>query len=173
MANEIVADVIRTVQARGDSAGDQLDTAMVVIAAEDIPAGREVRCRWDYDHQNSGRLFRRAMMARGVPAEALDSREYAAATWTMAEGVMGAGTIQRDEDFPYATVGELGLCVQAERARTVVREARTSGRKRVTVTIPVQEQGERQQRPMAMRRHEALARRDPDPPTTTHQRRVG
>ena len=128
VANAIVTDVIRTVQARGDSAGDRLETAMVVIAAEDIPAGREVR--WDYDRQKSGRRFRRAMLERGVPAEALDSREYATAAWTIAEGVMAAGTIQRDEDFPYATVSELGLCIQVERARAVVHEARTRGRKR-------------------------------------------
>ena len=127
VANAIVADVIRTVQARGDSAGDRLETAMVVIAAEDIPAGREVR--WDYDHK-SGRPFRRAMLARGVPAEALDSRDYATVVWTIADGVMEAGTVQRDADFPYATLEELGLCAKVERARVVVREANTRGRKR-------------------------------------------
>ena len=47
VANAVAADVIRTVQAMGDGPGSQLETAMVVIAAEDIPAGREVR--WDYD----------------------------------------------------------------------------------------------------------------------------
>ena len=41
---------------------------MVVIAAEDIPAGREVR--WDYDH-TAGRPFRAAMIARGITAEEL------------------------------------------------------------------------------------------------------
>jgi hypothetical protein len=127
VANAIVSDVIRTIQTQDSSAGNQLDTAMVVIAAEDIPAGREVR--WDYDHE-PGRPFRRAMLARGVPAEALDSRAYAVATWTIANGVMEAGMIQRDEDFPYDTVNELGLRVQVERARTVVREARTGGKKR-------------------------------------------
>ena len=70
------------------------------------------------------------MLARGVPAEALDSRGYAAATWTIADGVVEAGMIRRDADFPYDTVNELGLRVQVERARTVVREARVSGKKR-------------------------------------------
>ena len=46
VANAIVVDVMRTVQEAGMGAGDGLDTAMILVAAVDIPAGREVR--WDY-----------------------------------------------------------------------------------------------------------------------------
>ena len=43
VANAIVVDVIRTIQEIGAGVGDGLETAMVVVAAVDIPAGREVR----------------------------------------------------------------------------------------------------------------------------------
>ena len=71
-ANAIVSDVIRTVQAMEGDAGSGLSTAMIVVAAVDIPAGREVR--WDYDH-TTGRPFRTAMIARGITAEELDSSD--------------------------------------------------------------------------------------------------
>ena len=83
VANAIVVDVIRTISERDDGIGGQLDTAMVMVAAENIPAGREVR--WDYDSVPR-RPFRRAMLARGVPAEALDSPDYAAVVWKIRGG---------------------------------------------------------------------------------------
>ena len=43
VANAVVSDVIRTVQAVEMGAGSGLNTAMIVVAAVDIPAGREVR----------------------------------------------------------------------------------------------------------------------------------
>ena len=84
-ANAIVSDVIRTVQAMEQGAEGALSTAMIVVAAVDIPAGREVR--WDYDH-NTGRPFRAAMIARGVTAEELDSPAYAAIVWAVADNAI-------------------------------------------------------------------------------------
>ena len=85
VANAVVSDVIRTVQAVETGAGSGLNTAMIVVAAVDIPAGREVR--WDYDN-SSGRPFRAAMLARGITVEELDSPEYATVVWTVADDAM-------------------------------------------------------------------------------------
>ena len=76
---------------------------MIVVAAVDIPAGREVR--WDYDH-TAGRPFRAAMIARGITAEELDSSDYASVVWAVADDAV---LPQQDMEFPYATIGELGL----------------------------------------------------------------
>ena len=37
---------------------------------------------------------------------------------------------QQDAEFPYATIGELGLAIKAVRGREIVTEARRGGRKR-------------------------------------------
>ena len=127
VANSVVSDVIRTVQAVEMGAGSGLNTAMIVVAAVDIPAGREVR--WDYDN-SSGRPFRAAMLARGTTVEELDSPEYATVVWTIADDAMAQGAVQQDAEFPYATIGELGLGIETVRGREIVTEARRGGRKR-------------------------------------------
>jgi hypothetical protein len=113
-ANAIVSDVIRTVQAMGQGADDGLSTAMIVVAAVDIPTGREVR--WDYDNDTS-RPFRAAMIARGITAEELDSPEYATIAWTVADNAVIPAVTQQDAEFPYATIGELGLAIKTVRGR--------------------------------------------------------
>ena len=85
--------------------------------------------RWDYDSVPR-RPFRRAMLARGVPAEALDSPDYAAVVWKIRGGAAEAEAVLQDADFPYATLDELGLCIVVERKRSVVRVTRRRGRKR-------------------------------------------
>ena len=92
VANAVVSDVIRTVQAMEMGTGSGLNTAMIVIAAVDIPAGREVR--WDYDN-SSGRPFRAAMLARGITVEELDSPEYATTVWTITDGPWRRGACSR------------------------------------------------------------------------------
>ena len=123
-ANAVVSDVIRTVQAMKGDAGSGLSTAMIVVAAVDIPAGREVR--WDYDY-TAGRPFRAAMMARGITAEELDSTDYADVVWTVANSAVMP---QKEMEFPYAAISELGLTIKTVRGREVVTEARHGGRKR-------------------------------------------
>lgn len=123
-ANAIVSDVIRTVQAMDEGVDRGLNTAMIVVAAVDIPAGREVR--WDYDH-TVGRPFRVAMIARGITAEELDSADYASVVWAIADSAVMP---QQDVEFPYATISELGLTIKTVRGREVVTEAQRGGRKR-------------------------------------------
>ena len=85
--------------------------------------------RWDYDN-SSGRPFRAAMLARGITVEELDSPEYATVVWTIADDAMAQGAVQQDAEFPYATIGELGLGIETVRGREIVAEARRGGRKR-------------------------------------------
>ena len=99
---------------------------MIGVAAVDIPAGREVR--WDYDN-SSGRPFRAAMLARGITVKELDSPEYAE-VWTVADDAMAQGPVRPDAEYPYATIGELGLGIETVRGREIVTEARRGGRKR-------------------------------------------
>ena len=83
----------------------------------------------DYDNE-AGRPFRAAMIARGIPAEELHSSEYASVVWAVADNAIMPEAVQQDAEFPYATLGELGLTIKTVRGREIVTEARHGGRKR-------------------------------------------
>jgi hypothetical protein len=53
------------------------DTMMLLVAACDVEAGREIR--FNYDGDDTG--FREAMIARGIQAAALDSGAYKEGRW--------------------------------------------------------------------------------------------
>ena len=67
------------------------------------------------------------MMARGITAEELDSSDYASVVWAVADDAV---LPQQDMEFPYATIGELGLTIKTVRGREIVTEAQRGGRKR-------------------------------------------
>ena len=75
-------------------AGNGLNTAMIVVAAVDIPAGREVR--WDYDnslvgqtvpsgHASAGDTGRRARLTRLCHGSRV--------VWTIADDAMAQGAL--------------------------------------------------------------------------------
>ena len=82
------------------------------------------------DGATTTRRADRSALARGITAEELDSPEYATVVWTVADGAMAQGGVRPDAEFPYATIGELGLRIETVRGREIVTEARRGRRKR-------------------------------------------
>ena len=81
-ANALVWDILPTILQRPNQAQVPISTALVVVARYDLPAGQEMR----YDYGAGGtRGVRTQMLARGIPAEALDSTAYRERRWKVAD----------------------------------------------------------------------------------------
>ena len=63
----------------------EFDHCVVLLAAHRIPAGREVRV--DYDMGSRSHPFRRSMLKRGIPQEALDDPLYKRVQWAYPRSV--------------------------------------------------------------------------------------
>ena len=74
-ANAVVLDVLHSLVKAGRKPTQ--DTMVLLVAACDVEAGREIR--FNYDGDDTG--FREAMIARGIQAAALDSGAYKESRW--------------------------------------------------------------------------------------------